>query len=266
MPVFVATDSKYIPVKLSTWQGETCDRAFVNVLSYSSEEEGAVQCCTTGRTDDSSFPCSSSQLLPFERSLTNFPEAWVYPLFPWLYRVIWESLEPSLSLRGRNLSRAWRRLGLYMAIMLIRGWLLYVALNALEKSLLPLEILPVDESLCWYKSFLKNASSAACYGRMFDFSDHIVFYFVQFLAIVWTECLDALASCATGPRTPGFLFLCSMVLYLHIIVYSGVYKTARWFHTGSEILLGWLISLTVTLPLAWWQSHKLTPCKDHRSA
>jgi hypothetical protein len=310
--------SKYIPVKITEWEGNTCTRTFVNVLATSARETNAVQCCPTttttttttmGITQDEEFSsssssssafvaCDSTNFLPFEKSLTDFPEAWVYPLFPWLYRFIWECLvpvnfatkhhpkHPRTSTTSSTMG-ALQRLGLYLMIMMIRGWILYLGMNALEQTVLSMPLLPTDDQSCWYKSMLSvnnnnsNSSSTSenisgttsfdsCYGRMFDFSDHIVFYFVQYLAIITTEYVDALASCETGPTTPGFVVLTGLVLYLHVVVYAGVYKTSRWFHTGTEILVGWVLALvSVTLPLAAWQIHITTPCssssKDRRS-
>lgn len=257
--------------------GKICTRVFANVLSFSADEEGALQCCSA--SDPAlTGPCSAStRSLPLEKRLTNFPEAWVFPLLPWLYRLIWDTMEQSTSTntaavpRGRVFVRALQRLALYVCIMLFRGWVLYVGLNTIEARLLSVELMPADNDLCWYKAFLRNGLSAApsCYGRMFDFSDHVVFYFVQVLAIVWTEYLDALStttsSGGTSHRGIGLIILSAMVAYLHLLVYSGVYKTARWFHTGSEIIVGWLISLLVTLPVALWQSTMTSPITKMRS-
>ena len=201
--------------------------------------------------------------------MTNFPEAWVYPLMPWLYRLIWDMMEQCSANQGRILARALKRFAFYMFIMLFRGWVLYVGLNAIEAQVFSWELEPTDEELCWYKPFLRNAagsSSSPCYGRTFDYSDHVVFYFVQVLPIAWFEYLDAQHTLSSR-NSLGFVFLTGMVAYLHIIVYAGVYKTARWFHTGGEIMLGWCLSLTVTVPLALWQSASApaTPSHPRRS-
>jgi len=233
-------------------QDGSCERAFANVLSFGLEEDGALQCCESSKNNDRG-PCSLV-FLPLEKHLTNFPEAWVYPLMPWLYRLIWDLMGQCSAKQGRTLARALQRLALYMCIMLFRGWVLYIGLNAIEARVVSWELDSSDE--CWYKPFLRNvaaSSSSPCYGRIFDYSDHVVFYFVQVLSVVWFEYLDKQRFISTRNNL-GFVFLTGMVVYLHVIVYAGVYKTARWFHTGAEIMLGWCLSLIVTIPLALWQS------------
>ena len=188
--------------------------------------------------------------------------------------------------RKRIVTRALQRLGIYVLIMLFRGWVLYVGLNILEarwSNLLLVATTDGDQQRsCWYKDFLKKSKTAlpSCYGRVFDFSDHVVFYFVQVLSIVWTEYLDACIYMTTTttvssapyhhlPRNKhnhrarrttthttttinlGFGLLSVVVAYAHLIVYAGVYKTARWFHTASEILVGFFISFVVTIALVW---------------
>lgn len=245
-----------------------CDRAFANVLSFSSDEEGALQCCAQSN-EIGLGPCNLS-FLPLEKRLTSFPEAWVYPLLPWLYRLIWNTVEHCFSAnQGRIATGALKRLALYMCVMLFRGWVLYVGLNAIEARVVSWELeVPADDELCWYKPFLKNgtvSSASPCYGRIFDYSDHVVFYFVQVLSIVWFEYLDAQRKLSSR-KNLGFLFLSAIVVYLHVIVYVGVYKTARWFHTGGEMMLGWCLTLSVTVPLALWQSASAsaTPSRPRR--
>ena len=175
---------------------------------------------------------------------------------PWLYRLILEMMEKCSANQGRTLARALKRFALYMCIMLFRCWVLYVGLNVIEARVVSWELEPADEELCWYKPLLRigaASSSSPCYGRMFDYSDHVVFYFVQVLSIVWFEYLDAQQTLSSR-NSLGFVLLTGMVAYSHMIVYAGVYKTARWFHTGAEIMFGWCLSLTVTIPLALWQS------------
>eukprot|EP00977_Amphora_coffeiformis_P007178 scaffold1564_cov174-Amphora_coffeaeformis.AAC.16 len=258
-------ESKYIPLKVTvSLLGGTCDRAFANVLSFGSDEEGALQCCTSSSSNIGRGPCALL-FLPLEKRLANFPEAWVYPLMPWLYRLIWDLMEQCSVNQGPILARALKRFALYMCVMLFRGWVLYVGLNAIEAQLVSWELEPTDEELCWYKQYLRTPPSASpCYGRMFDYSDHVVFYFVQVLSIVWFEYLD-MQHTLSSRKSLGFVFLTGMVAYLHIIVYVGVYKTARWFHTGGEIMLGWCLSLTVTVPLALWQSASASTSRARRS-
>lgn len=242
-------------------------------MSFSSEEPGAIQCCeaaaaAAATTDDDitkvaagaaatttkvvssyqwSDPCGAPSTFPLAQRLTKCPEAWFIPLFPWLIRLVCETVVQGF--HGLIFWQASQRLALYVTVMLIRGWVLYAGLNIVEAKVVTWEI--VDDESCWYMPFLKEGTSS-CYGRVFDFSDHIVFFHVQVLAIVWTEYLDSRAR----PNAMGNLeyVLHFAVLYLCCIAYMGAYKTARWFHTSGEIFSGWLLTLVITLPLAWLQS------------
>lgn len=154
----------------------------------------------------------------------------------------------------------WRRLALYVSIMLLRGFVLYQGMNQVEDHL----IRSIPDT-CWYRSWLRQ-NQPDCYGRIFDFSDHIVLFFAQILPIALVECLDAWrippasVIMQTSGSTTAFnchrlLQSCSRVMillftvYLYVITLPGAFKTTAYFHTGAEMLAGYAVSLAIQLPL-----------------
>ena len=142
--------------------------------------------------------------------------------------------------------------------MLLRGFVLYQGMNQVEDHLL--QTLP---DTCWYRSWLRQ-NQPECYGRIFDFSDHIVLFFAQILPIALVECLDALTHPVVVKQKSGstshysyrrLLQHCSraMILlgtvYLYVITLPGAFKTTAYFHTGAEMLAGYAVSLVIQLPL-----------------
>jgi len=148
---------------------------------------------------------------------------------------------------GEKLGTTLLRLLFYIATLNFRGWILYVWLGYLES----LVVMPVGEE-CWYRELMPNPS---CHARIFDFSDHTVLYMAQILPLPLMETLHSLASpfWRTG-RGPVILLVCGLS-YLYIITLMGQFKTTAYFHTGGEILAGYLISWTVQLPYAILQCY-----------
>lgn len=149
------------------------------------------------------------------------------------------------------------RLGFYILVMNFRGWILYLLFNHLENTF----FVSPENGDCWYEHLLKS-HQPGCYGHDFDFSDHAVLFFSQILPIALMEVLHCLvvpywevSSSALRPwfsrAVPFTLILC--LLHLYLISLINVRKTAEYFHTGPEILLGYAMSLIVQLPLAFLQ-------------
>lgn len=252
---------KYTPVEPSK-VGPTCVMAFVNVYATSAEDPLAIICCD-GNTD--SLLCTNhntnSKPLFLARSLSVFPQAWLIPLFPIFLRTF---LAGTAYVLGRSPGEPPRatllRIALYIGTLNFRGWILYALLDSLEEYIIP----PV-QSPCWYQDFLKHGPS--CPSLAYDFSDHAVLYFAQILPI---PLLEVLHSCQVPfwesssqqsssqqlsrlrQRTSivcGILFLG----YLYTITLMGVYKTTAYFHSAAEVIVGYLISLTVQLPYMYLQ-------------
>lgn len=129
---------------------------------------------------------------------------------------------------------------------MIRSYVLYLGFNELEDMLLT----PIDES-CWYLHFLKEGTNQ-CYGRIFDFSDHVVLYYAQILPPALAE----VAHVVYTRRWNAYWFtvpLVAYLLYLYLVTLAGAYKTACFFHTSFEIVTGFGVSLLISLPLCWLQ-------------
>jgi hypothetical protein len=166
-----------------------------------------------------------------------------------------------------------RRLGCYVVVLGFRGWFLYVALNALEGSLVGRNRRRETATItCWYEDWLRD-DQPRCAGRAFDFSDHIVLYYGQILPIALVEFLHALefpywtttttrgGACFKKQQHADYysysldrwLLPCALwlgMIYLYFITFVGVYKTAAFFHTGPEVMVGFLVSMFVYVPLS----------------
>lgn len=268
--------------------GNDCDRAFLNVLATSALEEGSVVCCYD---DDKSFVsvCPSERIyLPLANRLARWPDAWLLPLFPLFLRILYMGVQQASrsweqstgSVRWANLNTwlplmaAIRRLGYYIILLNFRGWILYVGLNAVEDVI----VRPVEPTTCWYHELLRD-DQPQCFGRVFDFSDHIVLYYAQILPLSMFEFLHSLEypywRHAHGPHS-GLsnwfeemleravpLSLSAAMVYLYFITCLGVYKTAVYFHTGVEVLVGFLISQMIHMPLCYIQcAGRLEPVRE----
>jgi hypothetical protein len=154
-----------------------------------------------------------------------------------------------------------RRLYLYIGLIQVRGWVLYLVFDQLEEFL----VATVGND-CWYHRLLP-VGHAICQGRVTDFSDHIVLYFAQITPLALTEVLHSLAipywNSADGPGKSGNRLMPTLLivgmLYLYFITFLGAFKTAAYFHTGPEILSGYLVSLVVQVPLFVLQCTRMWP-------
>jgi hypothetical protein len=267
--------SKYVPIGLEKLSDDHCERAFLNVLAVSDRIENAIVCCT----DNSSIasPCpSESNFLPFANRLARWPDAWLFPLFPLLFRLLYTAfrgLENTYYSDKHNSAiissfvsmTALRRLGYYVILLNFRGWVLYVGLNAIEDRI----VQPVDNETCWYHEWLR-VDQSRCFGRVFDFSDHIVLYYAQILPVALFEFLHTLEYPFWAYSRSMFkstdhvaivdrlcpILMCFGICYLYFITCLGVYKTSVYFHTGFEVVVGFLVSSIVQIPLC------LIQCSD----
>ncbi|KAL9179735.1 hypothetical protein ACHAXT_007705 [Thalassiosira profunda] len=199
----------------------------------------------------------------------------------------------------RSIRQTLLRLLLYFLLLNFRGWGLYIGANALEdyvilpwltgnKVVSPLRTHTLsdeehdlqysgNEPQCWYKDVLKahhksvmeNDEHSDCYGRPFDFSDHVVLFLAHYLPVFVMEMLICYSILFWNPSGAekrkkrrmmemaawsaiyGFLFL-----YLHLIVLHSLYQTAVYFHTPGEILVGYVVSLFLQLPVAYLMCSK----------
>lgn len=122
---------------------------------------------------------------PLVKRLTRFPEAWLLPLVPWICSGLF--LVQQQTVKSFPSTYMWRRLGLYTTIMIFRGFVLYQGMNYIEDRLVRIHHQQEGEvHNCWYQNLLRPDQSS-CYGRAFDFSDHVVLYFAQIIPIALWE-------------------------------------------------------------------------------
>ena len=155
-------------------------------------------------------------------------------------------------LTGRS-SESWLtlllRLGFYFMTLVFRGFVLHKFLNGWEDQM----IHPPDE--CWFRGLAKRARG--CHGLQFDFSDHTVLYLGSILPIPFMELVHGLLMPLFSNQT--WLSIKSVILmsgmaYLYVIALGEEFKTAAYYHSRGEIVVGFLISLIVQLPYALLQS------------
>lgn len=173
------------------------------------------------------------------------------------------------------------RLLFYFVLLNFRGFGLYIGANALEDYvILPLftgntvtSSLRVDslsdiehdihykeeyQGHCWYEDALKShhkssmESHSECYGRPFDFSDHVVLFLAHYLPVFVMEMLV----CYRFPfweRMSVFWYAIHafLFLYLHLLVLHSMYQTAVYYHTQGEIIVGYLVSLFIQVPVCY---------------
>jgi hypothetical protein len=278
-------DQKYNPANVNALIGEDgtkggsqCRKAYIDVYASSIDETGALICCMS--TGDNDGICRSMPwYLYLIKRLARFPEVILIPLFPLLVRGIYylvtlcqqrgvvvassDSVEFKRQQEINTLTR--RRLCLYIGLTQIRWWILYLLFDAIEGQIVDVVAGgDDDDDGCWYDSLLRGGDHNSCKGKAFDYSDHIVLYWAQILPIVLTEALysfvapfwriDNRAPTRTTTKllktvrlVPTILIL--GVIYIYIISFVGTYSTAAYYHTFPEVIVGYLISLLIQIPL-----------------
>eukprot|EP00980_Cylindrotheca_fusiformis_P002817 scaffold672_cov126-Cylindrotheca_fusiformis.AAC.18 len=250
---------KYFPINVDTID-QDCDKAFVNVFASSIEEPDALICCNSDYISGICKPPPSYLL--FSRRLTRFPDAWLLPLFPLLLRIVLQIVRGSDGIANNDFNTK-RRLYLYIFLIQFRGWILYLLFGAIEEMLVS-----SPGEACWYGDLLENHFSK-CQGRATDFSDHTVLYFAQILPIALTEVLHSFSTPLCHGKddnknddplqkaVPVVLLL--WLANLYAITCCSAYKTALYFHTGTELFVGYLISLLIQIPLCLTQCTSMFP-------
>ncbi|MGK3741401.1 MAG: hypothetical protein ACI90V_008254 [Bacillariaceae sp.] len=281
-------DHKYIPADVNALIGEDgnkgssqCRKAYVDVYASSIDE---LICCMSANDDDDDDDDGICRSMPWYlylvKRLARFPEAILIPLFPLLVRGIYYLVTQCQQRRGvvvasssdsvefkrqqeiNTLTR--RRFFLYIGLTQIRWWVLHLLFGAIEYQI----VVHVagggdDDNGCWYDSLLRGGNHNSCKGKAFDYSDHIVLYWAQILPIVFTETLFSFVApfwrtttTATATTTkllktvrlvPTILII--GVIYIYIISFVGTYNTVAYYHTFPEVIVGYLISLLIQIPL-----------------
>lgn len=186
-----------------------------------------------------------------------------------------------------------QRILFYFIILNIRGWGLYIGANAIEdyvivpwftgsKVVSPLRtdsVSDVEHNIqssdhdCWYKDVLKahhrnemeSDYYSNCYGRPFDFSDHIVLFLAHYLPIFLMEMLyfwlypmwafkrmEQQQSHLKWIITKSYTVMhLALFIYMHLIVLHATYQTTAYFHTAAEVIVGYLVSLLLQGPILY---------------
>ena len=212
-----------------------------------------------------------SEHLPLAGSLTRMTEAWLIPLSGILLRLGYQIVSRSTSTRQKDtISTTIRRLLFYILVLNIRGWVLYIGANALEDFvILPwignevvspprrgssfvgdmehdLPLTNNDSSECWYRDLLKEHhkvimdrdENSDCYGRPFDFSDHVVLFCAHYLPVLVCEMLICYAFPFWGKsRAEVFWKVLHAIqfIYMHFLLLNALYRTAVFFHTPRYV-------------------------------
>lgn len=197
---------------------------------------------------------------------------------------------------SQSIKTTLRRLGFYFLVLNFRGWCLYIGANALEDYvILPWltgytvaspfrtdsmsdvvhDLYSSTESSCWYQDLLKahhknateNDWDQECYGRSFDFSDHVVLFLAHYLPIFVMEMLiycafpfwgTAANENATTHRSWAHVvsrgaiwnaFHTFLFFYMHLLIFQALYQTVTYFHTPAETLVGFGISMILQAPI-----------------
>lgn len=160
--------------------------------------------------------------------------------------------------------------------MNIRGWILYLFLTMLQNKTIEITGWTNDShsnDVCWYQYLLRGRKKTYnCYGRSFDFSDHIVLFYAHILSAILFETFFWFVipiwswniSRSHGKSQSGTLLfpryiseklatICIITIssYIYFLTSHAAFKTAAYFHTPSEIVIGYFISMFVQMPLAY---------------
>eukprot|EP00550_Attheya_septentrionalis_P008592 CAMPEP_0198292826 /NCGR_PEP_ID=MMETSP1449-20131203/14182_1 /TAXON_ID=420275 /ORGANISM="Attheya septentrionalis, Strain CCMP2084" /LENGTH=356 /DNA_ID=CAMNT_0043992139 /DNA_START=101 /DNA_END=1174 /DNA_ORIENTATION=+ len=281
---------KYVPIEPSRipegyMTGSSCEKAYVNVYASNLDEEHALLYCSDDDMnnlrlwlpgDYDTHICSTSNLL-FANSLTGFPQAWLLPMIPFLLQLL-------VALLNKTSLELILRRGLFKFVLMnIRGCILYLGFDFLQKAWHANrhgETTNLVETDCWYQDFLRpHQRDRVCYGQRFDFSDHVVLFYAQILPVLMLELLvwikqppvsSASASSQRLNNSPDKVglemsifqrylvpaLIVGSVVYLHMITYLNIHKTAAYYHTGPEMMVGYAISLCVQLPIGYLVCHR----------
>lgn len=279
--------SKFIPIDpLKLQDSYSCHKAYINVRASEMSDNGAFICCGGADSDVSpddnsySYRRATQQILdyfagpneialctakptalPFVNSLTRFPHSWVMVLLPLLLRMIlWpisggyrkddHQQRPQHSIRV-----VLQRMSAYTLLMLFRGYGLYALFDHIENSYI--SYISSNDDNCWYQHLLPSRVQRTdqCYGLQFDFSDHIVFFFAHSLPLIMFEALVCFAVpfwkesrfCVLRVLVP--VALVTSTLYIQTITLFAAHRTAKYFHTSGEVIVGYMMSMLVQIPL-----------------
>jgi len=273
---------KYIPLSQDSMPLQSCEKVYGNVYASSRTETDALVCCDgsniTRLWDIFSYKgllCSQFKPLPLMKSTTRLPDLLILTFAPVLLRLLihlcgWMTSTHSAHKDG--IRTAVNRFILYIFIMLFRFYFLYICLGLFQiPSINNLDQKSIEN--CWYGEFLtKRNATSSCDGQRFDFSDHVVLFFAQSLPILIFEATIHHYTTLWPSNTsdgikltfqrgaesiPIYILntvmascLSLLFIYLNVITLLEAHSTTSYFHTVTESIVGYVITLVVQIPLA----------------
>jgi hypothetical protein len=226
-----------------------CFKTYLNTLSENMEDPDAILSCCDFSETLLPILCSKNPP-PLLKRLIRLPDAWLIPLVPILLRGLWLFYQIYFSSSERQVE-SWKtylaRFNFYMLLLIFRGFVLFMGLNALEQSLVKL-----PSETCWFSAYTRHQT---CRGLAFDFSDHTVLYLGQILPLPLTEVLFWWSGGKQQRPAEWKLLRLLVTLWLfylyYITLHHGEWQTAAYFHTSGEVWIGYFISLWLQVPLAY---------------
>ena len=212
--------------------------------------------------------------LPFLSHLSKFPHSWLLVFAPIALRML--SFYPIIYLESAGSEEKYstfiqnrtfirtcmRRIVLYLGIILFRAYVLYSFCDSFEDRFFAANEDLDNDNTCWYGNFLRRYSGESrnkCNGTAFDFSDHIVLFFGHLIPILMFEMSlnfvmenpEVSATKSKHARMIVNLLVAFISSYLILITLLSAFRTATYFHTPLESIIGYIVSMTVQLPLAF---------------
>ena len=272
---------KFIPVDTKKLQSEyslQCSKAYANVLTdILDTKSGGIICCSDQVHDNFGVLSSAMEYalgndalciptpskVPLLKYLTKFPHCWIMVICPLIFQLFMlpfslergqeSSLKDSQDTKSRVASMI-NRAFCYLFVMLFRGNFLYAFCDTIENSFTTNRSSWED---CWFASIGRSQSleSNPCRGLDFDFSDHIVFFYAHMLPIVLFEFVVGLSKPLSIISKTNVLRFCLPLalamysFYITSLTLMSAYRTAKYFHTPAETIMGYAVSLLVQIPL-----------------
>lgn len=207
--------SKYAKMNLKSCNHEMFDRNSPNTLL----------CCD----DNPQWMCLAAQD-QFTQLLSS-RLAFVLPLIPWIFNSsydLWYYGSKGINLAGQRLS-------IHMTLILLRTFVLYAFAEFILHPNQP-------QHSCWYVEFTRDKKCR----DYFDFSDHIVLFYGQYILPAIIEFTYASISFGTGSNNWVF-YISTLLSSSAIFIYSRcILFTTLFFHTPLESIVATVLVLIVS--------------------
>ena len=215
---------------------------------YTFSEPDSVFCCDGLRRHD--WVCIAS-FDPINKIMTSVPWAYILPLTPWLSNFVFNvDTQPSSH---------FPRLAFYLTLFGLRFFVLYILLSRMQSFANEVWVDDLHDG-CWYQ----HLRVGGCH-RGFDFSDHVVFHYANYIVPVSIEsawslysmrlhanALTSMERISPSSVKPWFRYVPALLLSLATWMCSSrsMIFTAMYMHTPAECLMALcILALAVAGPL-----------------